>query len=66
MTTENANNPAQPVNKSQLDNAQSDIANEAMDGIARSDINQDNATDTASTTTDESLLDMLHESKKPD
>lgn len=66
MTTENTNNPAQPLNKSQLDNAQSDIANNAMDGIARSDINQDNASDTAASTTDESLLDMLHESKKPE
>lgn len=37
------NNNANPIDKSQLDNAQSDIANEAMEGINRTDINQDNA-----------------------
>ena len=60
------NNNANPIDKSQLDNAQSDVANEAMEGINRTDINQDNASTPTSTSkgSDESLLDMLHEAKK--
>lgn len=61
------NNNANPIDKSQLDNAQSDVANEAMEGINRTDINQDNASTPASKSSkgsDESLLDMLHEAKK--
>ena len=60
--TDNTN----PTDKSQLDNAQSDVANEAMEGINRTDINQDNASTPTSTSkgSDESLLDMLHEAKK--
>lgn len=53
-----------PIDKSQLDNAQSDVANEAMEGINRTDINQDNASTPTSKGSDESLLDMLHEAKK--
>lgn len=63
--TDNTN--ANPIDKSQLDNAQSDVANEAMEGINRTDINQDNASTPASNSSkgsDESLLDMLHEAKK--
>ena len=63
--TDNTN--ANPIDKSQLDNAQSDVANEAMEGINRTDINQDNASTTSSNDSkgsDESLLDMLHEAKK--
>lgn len=63
--TDNTN--ANPIDKSQLDNAQSDVANEAMEGINRTDINQDNASTPASNNSkgsDESLLDMLHEAKK--
>lgn len=55
---------AKPIDKSQLDNAQSDVANEAMEGINRTDINQDNASTPTSKGSDESLLDMLHEAKK--
>lgn len=58
--TDNTN----PTDKSQLDNAQSDVANEAMEGINRTDINQDNASTPTSKGLDESLLDMLHEAKK--
>ena len=58
------NNNANPIDKSQLDNAQSDVANEAMEGINRTDINQDNASTPTSKGSDESLLDMLHEAKK--
>ena len=58
--TDNTN----PTDKSQLDNAQSDVANEAMEGINRTDINQDNASTPTSKGSDESLLDMLHEAKK--
>ena len=57
------NNNANPIDKSQLDNAQSDVANEAMEGINRTDINQDNASTPTSKGSDESLLDMLHEAK---
>lgn len=60
--TDNTN--ANPIDKSQLDNAQSDVANEAMEGIKRTDINQDNASTPTSKGSDESLLDMLHEAKK--
>ncbi len=60
--TDNTN----PTDKSQLDNAQSDVANEAMKGINRTDINQDNASTPTSKGSDESLLDMLHEAKKAD
>ena len=60
--TDNTN--ANPIDKSQLDNAQSDVANEAMEGINRTDINQDNASTSTSKGSDESLLDMLHEAKK--
>jgi hypothetical protein len=60
--TDNTN----PTDKSQLDNAQSDVANEAMEGINRTDINQDNASTPTSKGSDESLLDMLHEAKKAD
>lgn len=63
--TDNTN--ANPIDKSQLDNAQSDVANEAMEGINRTDINQDSASTPASKSSkgsDESLLDMLHEAKK--
>lgn len=58
------NNNATPTDKSQLDNAQSDVAKEAMEGINRTDINQDNASTPTSKGSDESLLDMLHEAKK--
>jgi len=58
------NNNAKPIDKSELDNAQSDVANEAMEGINRTDINQDNASTPTSKGSDESLLDMLHEAKK--
>ena len=58
------NTNANPIDKSQLDNAQSDVANEAMEGINRTDINQDNASTPISKGSDESLLDMLHEAKK--
>ena len=58
--TDNTN----PTDKSQLDNAQSDVANEAMEGINRTDINQDNASTPTSKGFDELLLDMLHEAKK--
>ena len=57
-------NNIKPIDKSQLDNAQSDVANEAMEGINRTDINQDNASTPTSKGSDESLLDMLHEAKK--
>ena len=60
------NNNAKPIDKSQLDNAQSNVANEAMEGINRTDINQDNASTPTSKGSDESLLDMLHEAKKAD
>ena len=50
------NNNAKPIDKSQLDNAQSDVANEAMEGINRTDINQDNASTPTSKGLDESLL----------
>ena len=60
MTDNNTN----PIDKSQLDNAQSDVANEAMEGINRTDINQDNASTPTSKGSDESLLDMLQEAKK--
>ena len=59
-------NNIKPIDKSQLDNAQSDVANEAMEGINRTDINQDNASTPTSKGSDESLLDMLHEAKKAD
>ena len=57
-------NNIKPIDKSQLDNAQSGVANEAMEGINRTDINQDNASTPTSKGSDESLLDMLHEAKK--
>ena len=63
--TDNTN--ANPIDKSQLDNAQSDVAKEAMEGINRTDIDQDNASTPGSNDSkgsDESLLDMLHEAKK--
>lgn len=60
--TDNTN--ATPTDKSQLDNAQSDVAKEAMEGINRTDIDQDNASTPTSKGSDESLLDMLHEAKK--
>lgn len=60
------NTNATPTDKSQLDNAQSDVANEAMEGINRTDINQDNLSTPTSKGSDESLLDMLHEAKKAD
>lgn len=60
------NTNVNPIDKSQLDNAQSDVANEAMEGVNRTDINQDNASTPTSKGSDESLLDMLHEAKKAD
>lgn len=57
-------NNINPIDKTQLNNAQSDVANEAMEGINRTDINQNNASTPTSKGSDESLLDMLHETKK--
>lgn len=56
----------QPVNQQTLNNAQSDKAQQAMDGIKPTDINQDNLSEQKQAATDDSLLDMMTNANKPD
>ena len=56
----------QPVNQDKLNDAQSAKANQAMDGIKPTDINQDNLSEKKQVATDDSLLDMMTEAKKPE
>lgn len=60
------NQNTQPVNQTQLNDAQSDKAKQAMDGIKPTDINQDNVAQPKQETTDDSLLDMMTDAKKPE
>ncbi len=56
----------QPVNQQTLNNAQSDKAQQAMDGIKPTDINQDNLSEQKQAATDDSLLDMMTNVNKTD
>ena len=56
----------QPVNQQTLNNAQSDKAQQAMDGIKPTDINQDHLSEQKQAATDDSLLDMMTNANKPD
>lgn len=53
----------QPINKNKLDNAQSNEAQQAMDGIKPTDINQDKLSQQNQVATDDNYLDMMVENK---
>lgn len=56
----------QPLNDNQLNQAQSAEANQAMDGISPTDINQDDLVKQNQVATDDSYLEMMVEAKKPE
>lgn len=56
----------QPVNKTEMNDAQSDEAKKAMDGIKPTDINQDKVSQPKQESTDDTYIDMVSDAKQPE